>query len=567
MENKDSAQKEENAGKKRSGAGKKGDAEGSAGKTGNAREKIAGKEVDKGKENAGKGEGIIIPDFTEGLRNGVKKVRPKNERVRWAVFIAIVAITIFLFATLLSTDFSAMAKAIGSAIIFLISGEVMRALMDWEGFWGLILFKDRKALGWIDRQAGKYKEVWIAIADIGLVLGYGLFSWFLIGKEQRKGKNLLLMYGMGMPLLLLFSIFAAPMALPVISAMISGGDFQTASIHMKDSLEGVGTLDFEINGENVEFSIFGIAMLVVLVLGGLATSVLLSLVVYAIVILPPLAAKIISIIVALVTGQEFSVDDVPPPGGAPILPGINLPFVEGILALASLLIVHEMSHALLARVSKVKLDSAGVVFFGILPFGAFVDPVEKDMEKIEGYEVNRIIVAGSAANFALAIVSFFLLTAFFWGTQDLRMEGWKVVSGNLPKGAIVYSMDGIGYKGQNITLPANSKIVVNTHLGEFEKDTDEEGKIGIKMVKVHKSGAGFAYQFKKGWEWMDFIINTLGLMFATNMLVGIVNLLPIPLFDGQRLMLNGVKNKKIALAITVLASGAFLVNLLPWIFK
>lgn len=511
-------------------------------------------------------EGINIPDLSLGLRGFVEKMSPANNNLKLAGLALMVVATAYIFTAILSTEFSAMAKAVGSGILFYLSGEIIRAWMGWGGFWGLIMFRDKRVLGWIDRQAHKYKNIWNVLADISLVMGYGLLSWFLIGKEQRKAKNIAVMYGAGIPLLLIFSSLLMPYALPMISAMVSGGDLQTASVQLRQSVQDTGGFAVDVGGEKATITYIGILMFAALVAGGLATSVMLSLFIYALMILPQVGAKLVSIIASFLFGSTDSAV-APSPGGAPILPGINLPLVEGILALASVLIVHEMSHGFLARIANIRLDSAGIVFFGILPFGAFVELDEKQMEKEEKYKANRIMVAGSGANLILAMLSFALLTAIVASTADLRLEGYKVISGPLPHGAIVQSIGGVEYTGQNVSLEANSTVVIGTSLGEFEKQTDENGKIGIQMALVDKKGSRFVYQYSAGFEWIEFILNTLGLMFAINLFVGIINLLPIPLFDGNRLMANGIGSMKVATIISAVASGAFVANMLPWIFK
>jgi len=57
------------------------------------------------------------------------------------------------------------------------------------------------------------------------------------------------------------------------------------------------------------------------------------------------------------------------------------------------------------------------------------------------------------------------------------------------------------------------------------------------------------------------------LTLALNILVGMVNLLPVPLFDGHRLMKAGVKNKLAVDAITYVTLAAFIINFLPWLFR
>jgi len=509
-----------------------------------------------------------LPDVFLPLRNFVEKNTQKSSRIHLAAIAGLGLLTVFLFLNLLDSDFSAMQKAIGAAILFILFGEIARAFGRWDGFWGLILFRDRSTLSWIDRQAKKYSAVWIALADLGLVLGYGLSSWVLIGAEQKKDKHrLAIMYIGGLLILIMFSALAAPMAMPVIVGMVSGTDITSASAQMRETVSGIDSFSLAPYGIDINVNWFSLALFVVLVLFGLAGSVLISLVMYSVMIIPAIVGSIGSFILSVFGMGTFNSDDVPAPGGAPILPGVNLPFFEGILALAALLVVHEMSHGLLARIAEIKLDSAGLVFFGILPFGAFVEPDEKHMHEIEKYKENRILVAGSASNIIFAIISFFALSALLYTTYDLRLEGYTVTGGNLPAGAIVQSIDGIEYSGQNLTIAPNKEIVIVTDEGTFTRTTNEDGKVGITMARIDKSGYGFRYKFVDDFEWLVFVLNTLGLLFATNMLVGVVNLLPIPLFDGNRIMVNGVSNDRIAFAITAVASIAFAVNLLPWIFR
>ena len=69
------------------------------------------------------------------------------------------------------------------------------------------------------------------------------------------------------------------------------------------------------------------------------------------------------------------------PGGTPIIPGINLPLIEGVAALAVVLLVHEGMHGIVARMFKFPLKSAGLVFFGFLPF---------DIPEVRGFQREKL---------------------------------------------------------------------------------------------------------------------------------------------------------------------------------
>jgi membrane-associated protease RseP (regulator of RpoE activity) len=57
------------------------------------------------------------------------------------------------------------------------------------------------------------------------------------------------------------------------------------------------------------------------------------------------------------------------------------------------------------------------------------------------------------------------------------------------------------------------------------------------------------------------------LVFALNFIIGVVNLLPLPFFDGMRLLELSVNNKRLTDVVMYLILAAFLSNMLPWFFK
>ncbi len=521
-----------------------------------------------------------FPDISKPMRVAISKLAPKSDAARWSALAIFALLLVFLFASVWDKALvlPVVLKLTLTLILLVLGGEIMRGWMGWDGFYGLIMFKDRHTLDWIDRQAQRYAIVWNVLADLGLVLGYGLCGYFLLGKKSRQPAKLVLLYGAGIPLLLLFSLLLSQMAVGIVVGMISQNsptavsDISSATSQAKaglDSLGFLGTALFNgsIAGSPVRLTVFTVLMLVILVAGGLAAVTTLSILAYAAMILPAILFKLGSIIISIVTGVKDSSAPAPAPGGSPIIPGVTIPLFEGILALAIVLVVHEMSHGLLARVSKIRLDSAGVVLFGVLPFGAFVEPDEKELDKVPKAEANRVMVAGVAANLITCLLLFMLMMALLAATTPMRLEGWRVLSGPLPEGAIVYSIDGQPLLPGNNTFAPNSSLSVNTSMGQFVRPTNAQGKIGIQMDYVGAYGEGFKFQYSPGFEWLGFILRTLGLAFALNLLVGMVNLLPIQLADGYRLAENMVGSKLVAQAIGWSVLIAFVINFLPWLFR
>ncbi|HKZ48619.1 MAG TPA: site-2 protease family protein, partial [Thermoplasmata archaeon] len=94
------------------------------------------------------------------------------------------------------------------------------------------------------------------------------------------------------------------------------------------------------------------------------------------------------------------------------LPGINpvIPLGYGIFALAVAIVLHELAHGVLSRVSNVRVQSLGLLLV-VVPIGAFVEPDEKEMKAMPRRERLRLYAAGPATNLALASV--FLVTFSF----------------------------------------------------------------------------------------------------------------------------------------------------------
>ena len=451
-------------------------------------------------------------DFTKPLREAVSRFRHPDRRVNWLVLAIFVVAVAALFGYLLAAPLSAMEKFFGSALLMLVAGELVRGWMGWNGFLGLIMFKDRSTLGWIDRQAQRYTVQWKALANVGMVMGYGFCSYFLLGKNERKARTLALILAVGIPLLLLFSTVVAPSAYDVLRDAIGGSELSSASAQMRASAPLHGNYETYVNGQKLSIPWMSIAAGLLLVLGGMAAMVWASILLYALTLVPPLLNKFISIALGLAGNAPLLPAPVPAPGGMPLLPGITpgLPLVEGLIALAVLLVVHEMSHGFLARVHRIRLDAAGVAFFGIMPFGGFVEPDEKELDKMPIEQSNQVLVAGSTANMLTATIMFVV---------------WVVLA------AIVVLYFNWGAPAANA------------------------------------AGGMMDFLFHAGLQVLGFVFRTVGLVLALNILVGIVNLLPVPLFDGHRLMVAGVKNKLAAEAITWLTLGAFVINFLPWIFR
>jgi hypothetical protein len=410
---------------------------------------------------------------------------------------------------------------------------------------GLILVKSKKGIEAIDRVA-RSEKAFNFMADVGAAMSYGLLSVKLM-RKNISWKSM----ACGLIALAALALVVAPVALTFLLYVVGiGGTSSSAAQSVGGSVD-MGLL--LIGG--------------ILLFGGLFLLILFGIVYYGIVIFKALTMSIF-----------FGTDAITKvsAGGDMLLPGINLPFFEGIIALAIVMAVHEGAHAVLTRIAKVPLLSSGIVLFGIIPIGAFVEPDEKKLERVERTRQTRVLVAGPTANMLASLAFFVLFMGFFATTGDFR-EGVFLVHYNdtnasanithpLPEGTLVYEIDGVPAEtvyASNMTREPNQSVRILTNKGEVIRYTNAEGKIGLDMYLL---GKDFLFS-RYGNPALQFIYVILGLSMALNFVVGTVNILPIPLFDGYRIIDVNVKNKMIVKAVSYGALFFFILNFLPRLFQ
>ncbi|MBI5227124.1 site-2 protease family protein [Candidatus Micrarchaeota archaeon] len=327
---------------------------------------------------------------------------------------------------------------------------------------GMVLLKSQKGMEAIEKLAKK-DEIFKFFADVGIAMSYGLLSTVLM-KKNSSIKTLII----GLLLLGFVSFLVGPTAFIFLFEILKVGSFS------KGAMPAV----------SVDYGIYIVSA--ILLLGGLWLFILSGIVYYGAVIFTKLVETI-------AFGSDALAKTTP--GGTFLLPGINLPLFEGILALAIVLVVHEGAHAVLARIAKIKILSSGIVLFGVIPVGAFVEPDEKELDKLDQHKHTRVIGAGTTSNLMFSSIFFIL----FFGLA----------------------------------------ILINN----------------FSLFTTALAGP------------LKFIYITLGLTFSLNFIVGAVNLLPIPLFDGYRLLDINIKNKMLVKAVMYGTLFFFVLNFLPWFFQ
>jgi len=450
--------------------------------------------------------------------------------------LAITAIALGIFYLILQADIPGAWKFFIVVIEMLLVSQIFIRKYKLQSELGMVLLKSKKGIEIIEKLATREAH-FNFLADVGAGISYGLLSIVLMRKNVSAVSLLL-----GIAILFFLALFVAPVSLAFImsTAKIGGIEKTTSAI--------TGTADTALA--------FSVALLLI---GGLFLFILFGIVIYGGVVLS-------AILKTLLMGTDAISQT--SAGGTFLLPGVNLPLFEGIIALAIVLVVHEGAHAVLTRIAKVPLLSSGIVLFGIIPVGAFVEPDEKKLARVEQTRQTRVLVAGPSANMMASAAFFIIFMAFFMATPEFREEGFLVMEGMEP-GTVIYSMEGqpvdTGLNLANFTglgLPKDSQVTLLTNKGEMIRETNSKGEMGIRFTVLTKNSLFAVY----GVPMLGFVYATLGLSLALNFLVGAVNILPIPLFDGYRIIDVNIKNKMLVKAISYTALFFFILNFLPLLF-
>ena len=137
-----------------------------------------------------------------------------------------------------------------------------------------------------------------------------------------------------------------------------------------------------------------------------------------------------------------------------VIPGVNdfLPLSmapEILLGLLIGIVVHEGGHGIFCRVGNIKIDSMGAVMLAVIPFGAFVEPDEEEVEEASSGDRTRMFAAGVMNNFVLTLVAFLLLAALLTaavqpkdgvGVQNVAED--SLADGVVEQGEIITAVDG-----------------------------------------------------------------------------------------------------------------------------
>ncbi len=288
----------------------------------------------------------------------------------------------------------------------------------------------------------------------------------------------------------------------------------------------------------------------------------------------------------------------PAPGVGLLIPGLSIgpfrvPLVEGVIALLIALIVHEGAHGCVAVRRNIPITRAGVILLGFLPIGAFVDPSEHIFRKKNPVHRLHVLAAGPFANIVVGVAFFVLLfllaplssavlnyectygegARILSVPKTLEIDGKEYVSpayGILKDGDVVIFFEENRIHCASQLLDAlspfrereeNATVSLVVLRGGVEKHvtiTLNKGYLGVQGVETVLSSPPLWYYCAV------FLISLVWWIAIVNMMIGIVNALPLPPLDGGQMF--GIVYPRAASLLTALTLALLVINILPWFF-
>ncbi len=497
------------------------------------------------------------------MKGGRKDSKGKTDKERAfssALSIILILLNLVVIYELYYASYLGLAAQAGWAIVsLLVSGLVIKRLKWFPGGYGFYLLGTKRGLGLIDRTSKSHRGFWNAMPMWGMVLGFGLLSRLMV----RKGISNR-MYAFGIITMLLLTYVATFYTIGFLQ-FLTLPHFQLG-ITPQSAVQYANPLLYNLTPIAAIFIVtlvFGFSGYLLSLLLLNTGTILFKTLLYANTAISGNPQT------TLLTSQI--------PGVAPVLPGLTLPLIAGLCSFVIIITIHEFSHGVLARIAKVKLKTIGMIMVGAIPFGAFVEPDERAVARLDADKQTRILAAGVASNFIAMSVFFVLMMLvailFVPGIYSVIITATipnTPAYGVLQPGMQILSWN--GYTIRNYTDIAtaskddkpNSTVTVVTNTGTYSfkavasADNVSRGIIGIN--------AGDEVGSTLYDRVVYFFYSLFVITFALNFFIGIVNLLPIPGFDGWRIYKVNIKSNRAVKAITAIVVIALLINFVPWLW-
>jgi len=126
---------------------------------------------------------------------------------------------------------------------------------------------------------------------------------------------------------------------------------------------------------------------------------------------------------------------------------INIPFWTWVLVVGLILVPHELSHGIAARIDKIKLKSVGLMLLAFFP-GAFVEPDDVQLNRKKLATKLRVFCAGTYVNILTALIAILLIAfvvfpvLFQSGVEIIQVDENSPASlAGIPNGTIMVEVN------------------------------------------------------------------------------------------------------------------------------
>lgn len=268
-------------------------------------------------------------------------------------------------------------------------------------------------------------------------------------------------------------------------------------------------------------------------------------------------------IVFILLQSVFTLITVPnsPSPLSPVLPGVRIPgvpegffvpFVQGIIAIFIIAVVHEFAHGVVALAHGVKVKSSGPAIIGPI-FAAFVEPDEQQLKKKSDVVNYSLFAAGTFSNIVLAFLVLFLLSSVFapigsafFPSQGVVLKGVETglpaAEAGLKPGMAITAINSQQIISTNDALNAlqlvrpNQTAVFSTGSGDFivvagaNSKYPGRGYFGIVIEPVLKN------QHTPYFGVFSWLQGLLALIATLSFGIGLANMIPVGPIDGGKML-------------------------------
>ncbi len=303
--------------------------------------------------------------------------------------------------------------------------------------------------------------------------------------------------------------------------------------------------------------------------------------------------------------------EVAPAGVKLVIPGLTIPLFEGLLAIVTVLLVHEFAHGFVLRAQGLPTKSMGAMMLVAIP-AAFVEPDEKRLRAAPIPQRLRVYGAGSFANILFALLCLVILLVvvvplpgvYVWSVSenenvpahDNLMPGMRLYSIAVNENAAVtlnnwYDFDNLMENvrpGDNLTIVTSDNNDNIRLTAAPRPDNENRGYLGVSTISAFSRSEFINPLFtlaviSYGVMWYPVfhpycnnsylpwpIVSVLTWMFLLNFAIGLFNMLPAIPFDGGYIFSGLVETRtsrktarRVAIALSLVVLALFIVNFLP----